>query len=475
MKNILTKTFIYFTLAACLFTSCSKDFINRQPFGSQPTSDAIPNEQALQNALNGAYQILRNTVINGTSVPVLYGRDLPIIGDLQADNTFVEVNNAGRYIPQYQFTFTETDGIYQETWNAAYTCILRCNNVIDADVTGNNVDAIKAQAYALRALMYFRLVNCYARPYTDNPDGMGVPIVLHYDPTAQPARNTVKEVYAQIISDYNKAFATAPDYTNSVTLSKYSIEALLAKAYLYMGDNTNAKAAAVDLINNSGFRLVDYSKYDEFWADPGIHTDQVEVMFEVDADIINNNGFDDFAGMYANIYQDLYCTQDLYYLYAPTDIRISVLIPATTKAGTPAVIVYKFPNAVNTTDRDNIKVIRLAEVYLIAAEASLPGNEDDARNYLNTLAETRDNTFTGYTSSGSQLLDDIVTERRKELAFEGDRYYDLNRLKRDIVRTADPAAIPAPLTIPYSDDRRVAPIPQSELQANPNITQNPGY
>lgn len=468
MNHIIHKPILYILFATCLLSSCSKNFIEREPFGSQPTDQAIPNEDALQNALTGAYSVMRDVSI--------YGRDVPVVGDLQADNTFIEVSNSGRYLAQYQYTFTQASDIYQEMWDAAYTCILRVNKVIDAQVSGDNVDAIKAQAYAIRALMYFNLVNRYARPYTDNPDGAGVPIVLHYDPSAQPARNTVKEVYAQIISDYKKAFETAPDYESSVTLSRYAIEGLLAKAYLYMGDNANAKEAAVDVINNSGFSLVSYDKYDEFWANPGIHTDGVEVMFEIDADIINNNNFDDFAGIYARIYQDIYCTQDLYNLYSPSDIRSSVLIPYYTKAGTPAVLVYyKFPNADNTKDRDNIKVIRLAEVYLIAAEASLVDNEDEARDYLNALAETRDTDFSGYTSTGTDLLNDIVNERRKELAFEGDRLYDLNRLQRDVVRTQDDAAIPAPLTIPYSDDRRIAPIPQSELQANPNIEQNPGY
>ena len=105
----------------------------------------------------------------------------------------------------------------------------------------------------------------------------------------------------------------------------------------------------------------------------------------------------------------------------------------------------------------------------------MPGNENAARNYLNALAITRDPDFSGYTSSGNQLLEDIITERRKELAFEGDRFYDLNRLKRTITREGNAAAIPAPLSISYDDYHRVAPIPLSETQANPNIEQNPGY
>jgi hypothetical protein len=467
MKKIFKQASSVLIVCMFFFTSCSKNFIDRNPFDSVPLSQAITDEASMQNALNGAYAKLRDVAI--------YGRDLPVIGDLQADNSYIEVQNSGRYIPQYQYNFTATDDVYTEFWNAAYACILRANQIIDANITGANVDAIKAQAYAIRALMYFKLINAYARPYTDDPNGAGVPLVLHYDPYAQPARNTVKEVYAQIINDYTTGFNTAPAYTSSVTLSKYAIEGLLARTYLYMGDNANAKNAAVDVINNSEFSLATVDQYAALWANPGIHTDAVEIMFEVDADIVNNNNFDDLGGIYANIYQDIYCTQELYDLYSITDVRTSVLIPATTKTGAPAVIVYKYQNAANTKDKDNIKVIRLAEVYIIAAETSLPANEDDARTYLNAIAQTRDPNFTGYNSSGSTLLNDIITERRKELAFEGDRFYDLNRLKRDIERQGDPASIPGPLSISYTDYHRVAPIPQSELQANPNIQQNPGY
>ena len=434
MKQLLNKISILFIFSSIILASCSKSFIEKNPFGSVPTGDAITDAASMQTALNGAYAGLRSVGV--------YGRDWPVIGDLQADNTFIEVQNSGRYIEQYQYIFTATDGVYGEMWNAAYVVILRANKIIDANVTGDNINALKAQAYAIRALMYFKLVNTYALPYTNDPAKPGVPLVLHYDPYVQPPRNTVAEVYAQIISDYKTAFENAAGYSNSVTLSKYAIEGLLAKAYLYMGDNANAKQAATDVINNSEFSLVDSSSYLGFWKDGGIHTDAIETMFEVDVDIINNLGTDDLAALYIDGYTDLYASDDLVNLYSPTDVRTSVLIPYQTKSGSPAVIVFKYQNASSANDRDNIKVIRLSEVYLIAAEASLPGNEDDARAYLNALAQTRDPDFAGYNSSGTDLLNDIVTERRKELAFEGDRYYDLNRLQRDVTRVANPGSIP---------------------------------
>lgn len=471
-KINLYKTLTVLSIAAFLLASCSKSFITKNPNDRVPINQAITDAPSMQTALNGAYANLRAVS--------LFGRDLPVTGDLMADNTFIEIQNSGRYLSQFNYSITNADGVFGEIWNSAYTGILYANQIIDANVTGTGIDAIKSQAYAIRALLYFKLINIYARPYTDNPQGLGVPLILHYDFALLPKRDTIQKVYNQIISDLKIAFQTAPDYQNSVTLSKYSIEGLLARAYFYMGDYTNAKAAALDVINNSGFRLVNTAAgYKSFWGNAGIQSDQTEVMFEVDVDAVNNNSSDDLGAMYDGGYTDLYVSQQLVNLYSATDIRTAVLIPGRTKSGANATLVGKYPNYTSASDKDNLKVIRLSEVYLIAAEASLPGNEADALKYLNLLMSYRDPAFAGYASTGTQLLRDIVTERRKELAFEGDRFYDLNRLKWDISRgTQNAGSIPPKLTtIPYSDYRRIAPIPLTEIQSNANIAgqQNPNY
>jgi len=472
MKKTNNLYFILLLTGSLIMGSCKKSYLVQNPNDSLTPDQALSSESGLTSAVNGAYAGLRTQNNN----VALYGRDFPIIGDLMADNTFVESQNSGRYLIQYNYTMSSSDDIAAAIWSNAYTDIMRVNRVIDANVTGTKVASIKAEAYAIRGLLYFKLVTFFAKPYTDDPNALGVPLVLHYDPYNLPGRNTVTEVYQQILRDLQKGFQDGPDYVNSSRLSKYAIEALLAKVYLYMDDNANAKAAAVDVINNGGFTLVNPGNYDTYWADPAHRTDMVETLFEVDADVINNNGFDDFAGMYLNGYDDIYASMQLYNLYSATDVRQTVMAVGSTKGGANAIVVTKFPNATNG-DRDNIKVLRLAEVYLIAAEASLPGNEADALSYLNALMAQRDPSFAGYSSTGAALLNDIVTERRKELAFEGDRFFDMNRLKLPIVRAGNPGAIPAPLNIPYPDDRRLGPIPLTEIQSNPNIAgqQNPGY
>lgn len=468
MKKINNLYLIIVIAGATIMGSCKKNYLQQNPNDSLTPEQALKDESGLISAVNGAYSDLRSVS--------LFGRDFVITGDLMADNTYVEIKNSGRYLIQYGFSMSSSDGIASEEWSTAYTGILRANRVIDANVTGGNVASIKAEAYAIRALLYFKLVTLFAKPYTDDPGALGVPLVLHYDPYNLPSRNTVSEIYQQIVSDLKSAFQAGPGFVNSTRFSKYSIEALLAKVYLYMGDNTNAKAAAVDVISHSGFTLTTPTNYNGYWANPSYRTDKLETLFEIDADVINNNAFDDYAGMYYNGYNDIYASQQLYDLYSATDIRKTVMQPGTTKSGAAAIVVKKFPNAGNG-DRDNIKVLRLADVYLTAAEASLPGSESDAKTYLNALMAKRDLSFAGYTSTGTALLNDIITERRKELAFEGDRFSDLNRLKLAIVRASNPGAIPGPLSVSYPNDKRLNPIPLNEIQANPNIAgqQNSGY
>lgn len=91
------------------------------------------------------------------------------------------------------------------------------------------------------------------------------------------------------------------------------------------------------------------------------------------------------------------------------------------------------------------------------------------------MAQKREPSLKAYTYTGTALLDAIITERRKELAFEGDRFSDLNRLGRDISRSSQYPS--AARSIPFSDYRRILPIPQDEINANANIRtqQNPGY
>jgi len=457
------KGFCVAILAVTFLGSCKKEFLELNSPTAVPASVALSSEADLQTALRGAYAGMRSANY--------YGRSVPVFGDVLSDNGYISGQNSGRYTYGPNYTWTVANSDMANFWAQAYNVILRANNVINAEVTGGGVDQIKGEAYGIRALTYFELVRYFARPYSDNPSGLGVPIITKYDVGFYPTRNTVAEVYQQILSDLDKAYTLATKFTNSSQFHKYAAQALRAKVYLNMGELITSKESALDVINNSGFTLVSAAGYKAYWDNPQVRTDKVETLFEISSDAVNNAGFDDLANIYHQTgYGDIIASDDLYALFSATDVR-RTLYSIGTRGGLSSVFVNKYPNP--TGDRSDTKVLRLSEMYLIAAEASLPANEADALLYVNAITSRRN--ATPIASTGTQLFEDIINERRKELAFEGDRFHDLNRLKRDIARSTNWPA--AQRSITYDNFRRVLPIPQSELDANPNIKsqQNLGY
>lgn len=469
MRRILNYKMLLVIVLLVTASSCKKTFIELNSPTSLTPDQALGTEADLQVALRGAYAGLRGVDF--------YGRSMPIWGDIMADNAYQSALNTNRYtfFNDYSDTkgATAGDGNVSGLWASAYSVILRANNIINTTVASNaNVDQYRGEAYAIRALAYFALVRHFAKPYSDDPAALGVPIVTTYNPDLKPARNKVSEVYALMVDDLNKAYTLMTKYTNSSQFSKYAAKALQAKVYLNMGDKTNAKTAALDVINNGGFTSLTAASHASYWSSGAITTSKVETLFEVSSDAVANLAFDALSYLYsqAGNYGDLLCADDLYASFSATDVR-KALYPTGTRAGLAAAFVNKYP--VIQGDLSDTKVLRLSEMYLIAAEASLPGNEADALTYVNYITSRRG--ATPIASTGTQLFEDIITERRKELAFEGDRFHDMQRLKRTIVRSTNYPATSR--TVPYTVFRRLFPIPQVEVDANPQIKpqQNTGY
>jgi len=465
MKRITIKNMIVTTVLFLSLASCEKSFLELQPPTSLTPEFALATEADLQVALRGAYAGLKNTA--------LYGRSLPVLGDIMADNTYQSTLNTNRYTSFNLYNYLVTDGDVAGLWNASYTVILRANNIINSPIADNaNIQQIKGEAYAIRALAYFNLVRYFASPYTVDPSKLGVPVITTYQADLKPERAKIADVYGLINKDLDKAYTLMTKFTNSSQFSKYSAKALQAKVYLTMGDKTNAKTAALDVITNSGFTAITSAAHTGYWAGVAPRTDKVETLLEISFDAVANNAFDALSYIYlqSGNYGDMLCSTELYDLYETADIRKS-LYATGTRGGLASVFVNKYTSF--TGDHSDTKVIRMSEMYLIAAEASYPSNTADALKYVNEVTSRRG--ATAIASSGSALLEDIITERRKELAFEGERYLDMQRLQRNIVRSKNYPS--SALSIEFSNYRRIMPIPQGELDANPNIKsqQNPGW
>lgn len=446
--------------------SCRQSFLDLDPYTQVPADAAILTTSDLRAALNGCYAQLTS--------PNLFGRSLPLIGDLASDNVYISTRNSGKYIAFDQNLITTNNAEYKGIWFDAYTAILRANNIINANLPPDqNVKQIKGEAYALRALMYFTLVKTFARPFTDDPLLPGVPLVLTYNPTATPPRSSISEVYHQITTDLDSAASLIVADNGSARFSRPAVLAIAAKVNLYQADYEKAFVLAQEIIEEGQHTLLSRADFLSYWASPKPHTsgEKQETLFEISADESSNAGSDELANMYMQAgYGDLLAGESLAKLYSQTDIRGKLITVGKREAAeSPAYIVNKYSHL--NADQDDKKVIRLSEIYLIAAESAFRlHREDRALFYLNQLVKERD-PIHQYSSSGKALLEDIILERRKELAFEGDRFHDLNRLQSEIQKKDGQFKA----TIPYNHPFRIGPIPESEMNENPNIGQNVGY
>jgi hypothetical protein len=205
-------------------------------------------------------------------------------------------------------------------------------------------------------------------------------------------------------------------------------------------------------------------------------------MFEVTSDVNSNVIDGTLANLYVpkptGSYGDILATKALYDSYAATDVRKKLYNPAARvgQAGT-AYFVTKYP--VNNTTYDDVKIVRYAEILLILAEAYYnTSDEANALKYVNMVATKRDPLFAGYTTTGDAVLESILTERQKELAFEGYRFWDLYRLKRTFTKPQGQdgsSNINESITVTPTTKNIIFPIPFDEILVNPNIQQNDNY
>jgi hypothetical protein len=449
--------------------SCSESFLELTPQQSVSDTEALKNFEDLNSSITGVYDEI--------SGAYYYGRYMVLIPDVMADD--VKRNaQANRIIDYADHIQRVSDPDATNLWTGMYQAINAANNIINSDISvvpsvEDDKNHIIGEAYALRGQIYFDMVRLFARHYTYTSDAshLGVPIILDFDPARKPERNTVKEVYDQVISDMTTAISlmkTNSRSGNSNTLSSTSVKALLARVYLYKEDWTNAEAMSSAVIS-SGYNLVPNSNYFDLWT-----TDNSsESIFEISMTEADNQGNNSIAALYIKeIYGDYLPSNDVVSLYDPSDARLSTFKEDPLLVGEFAP--YRVDKYPDINGYDNTKVIRLAEIYLIRAEARayLGTNISGAQQDLDKVRQRALPSAPNVTATGQALKDEIMLERRLELCFEGQRLWDLMRKKEDIVRTQCTGSI---CFIPYDDDTNILPIPQVETDVNPNITPNPGY
>lgn len=457
----------------CLgLTSCSDSFLDIKPEQNVAAEDAVIDLVTLQTAINGMYSKLQDSDY--------YGRTMYVIPELMADNLYLSSRNTGRYLEFENFVVSDRNTYAEGTWNQIYEVVVNATRAIEGgkliEVTTaeqqKKIDQLVGEAYTVRALAHFDLVRLYAQPYnfTANATHAGVPVVTAINTNqVSPSRNNVSEVYTQINSDLAQALLLMTNQKASGYFSVSGAKALAARVALYQENNLEAIKQSTEVINTSAYSLMTNANYLKVW-NTAFNSESIFEIVNTIADSEGTNSLGHFFSVAG--YADALVTTELLGLYDSNDIRKSVIVQgAKPGAEKNALFVGKFPNG--TKSDDNIRLFRLAEQYLIRAEAyAKEGNDILAQQDLNLIVKRAQPNATTITDTGANLLDRILLERRKELAFEGHRLFDLNRNKKNVNIIQSENAV----LVNYPNDKFILPIPLSEINANPNIKpQNNGY
>ncbi|WP_420459846.1 RagB/SusD family nutrient uptake outer membrane protein [Neolewinella sp.] len=455
-------------------TSCSEEFLEQTPQQDLSIDNAVEDLTSLRAAVNGIYSNFQN--------PNMYGWDLPLLPELRGDNAYISFNNAGRFQQHDQFTLVDLDGRVGDEWLQHYSAVVNASNIIQRypDATFLSTETDQAQqlfgeAHAQRGLTYWNLVKLFAQPYTnDNGQSPGVP--LNNEGTTgelvSPPRASVAEVYNQVIADLEMGIQLMNTQTDG-RLSAAAAQALLAKVHLYKEDWQNAETLASAVIESGEYTL--YADSAAWFGSWGMNFGSEDLFALVNTGT-DNLGTNSIGGIIdQDGYGDVLATEDLLSSYSDTDYRRSFIVRGQRVGGEEDALfpVGKYPEG--ETGQDYIKIMRLSDVYLIRAEARAElGNEDGARADLDAVASRRDAAYTDSEATGDALVDAILEERRRELAFEGDRVYDLMRRKRTWTKFRNPTLDDE--VVSWDNPQLINPIPRGELDNNPNITENnPGY
>jgi hypothetical protein len=443
MKNILSRAALAAALLmAAPLTSCDKKIDDIKPINDVLAEEALRTSADVQAALVGAYDALSSNR--------LYGGYIQFVSELLADAG--EIDFVGTFVQPREFfqkNVLVNNTFVAAMWTDAYRVINISNNVLaNLDkLEAVRRDRVEGEAKFLRAAMHFELVRLYARDWNDgNPQSnLGVPLVLTptlgFGADNRVSRNTVSEVYAQIITDLTDAEAKLP-IGNGFFATKGAAAGMLARVYLQQSRYTEAGAAANRVISSGRYSLTP-SFAEEFETT----TNTQEDIFAVQ--ITSQDGLNDLNTYYSGSQRgDIEVQESLLNLYPTGDERGQFF--------DSDVYTLKFDQQYG-----NIKVMRLAEMYLIRAEANVRNGTRVGATPLADINRVR-------ARSGAPLLTNVtlanvLLERRLELAFEGFRLHDVKRTRMNVGSLA------------FNSPQLVLPIPQRERDVNPNLVQNQGY
>lgn len=448
------KKLLHITILGILF-SCSTEDLEPTLEQIKDVETSITKVQDLDGILKGA--------LNRFTLSNYYGRDFIITDEIRGDNVFAN-GNSGRFQTQGSMTYIPSNNI--GIWSRAYSAIASCNIIINTSLENLNGDQdlgrhIQGQALFLRALAHFDLLRQYGTQYVGNGT-LGVPIINEFKgDNLIPKRNTVNEVKEAIYSDLDAAFSMMSSTISSDKQypSKFAAKALESRLALYLEDWARVTEAAQTVLNSNEYTIATSNEYvNSFNVDNAANS-----IFEFAFDNVDNVGINGLGNIYrGNSYGDIEVLPEVLDIFDTNDVRRNIL----GYEGSMLRNIGKYPTLLGY---DNVTILRIEEVILNYAEALFEqGQNSQAITQINRITSARN--AEAYTSITKES---ILQERRKELMFEGFRFFDISRERLPIVKYSISQNIEA--TVPAGDHRYALPIPLEEMDSNSNMEQNPGY
>lgn len=495
-----SKILLSLIVAGLMFGSCDKT-VEIQP------QNSVTPEVALSDATG--YQALLISVYDRLQSYTYWGRDMALMGDALGDNIYTVTSQSGN---RYNSQNVNTKSAHYNIWTNAYAAINELNIIIDGIDKLTNIPTsqvllqaqVKAEALVLRGMIYFDLARIYGYEPTNIPTtgtnaNFDKSVVLRLTPTklvgdAQMVnRSTVVQAYTQIEKDLKagiaafvatKAIAGYAKPTNPYRVTESYTHALLGKVYLYWGKNAQA-VTEFDAAFDATILVARQSTVGNIAGD-WKKVPHPESLFELNyvqsVEVTGVTGSNDGLFTYtqptglnaSNVatFAGQTVSAELLALYETADDRKALIFNS--KTSTSGNTAYNWMNKYNGSNgpfTDNTKIMRYSDVLLMKAEAL--ANQTlylQASAIVVQLRTQRNATVVGVPVDAT-ILPYIQNERRRELAFEGHRWFDLKRIANGITKPAATAVA----VIPATDSKLLAPIPSGEVTLNPALPQNPTY
>jgi len=441
-----------FVVTLILFQGCN-DMLDVDPYQSIDSEQVLTNADNVKSVLVGAYDAMGDSDLYGGWY-MMTADFLAAAGEFEFTGTFFAPREIWSKNQLYD------NGQLTSTWIDSYNTINILNTVmsgLDLLEAGDRA-RVEGEARLIRGMIYFELVRLFAETYEAGQanNQPGVPLVL--TPTTDISeednvpRATADEVYNQILEDLTEARDLLDEinpvrsyYVNSLVAS-----AVLSRVHLQRGEYQQARDEANRVIESGNYSL--RPTFAGVFNQPENTSEDIFAMQNSAQDGVNSM----FTFYSADSRGDIDVNQAHLNEYEPNDDRLNLFYED------PADGAMRSGKWNRPTD-DQVNIIRLAEMYLTRAEANFRLSTEIGDTPLNDINLIRDRVNLAPLATANLDLDAILLERKLELMFEGNLLHDIKRTQRNVG------------TRSYNDPKLVLPVPQRELDSNPNLCQNPTY